>query len=268
MALVLWIILLACCSRRGDPQAAYDHARETLRKGDTAVAALDAEKGYKDFHATSPEWAWKFTILRAWMLHSRGMNEEAIKLLQSEPSTPPSAELLVQKLRWEGLAYLSLHKFPEAEQSLGAAERMCTASDYPACADVANARGTLEMERGRYARAQGFFERVLVSARASGDPLWEANALLDLSWSADEQTHFDEAVDWANAAREISLSRGFGGTAQTALGNMGWAYYKLGDTEKARDMFAEAGKQAKKLGLITDEIRWLTDAGYILPGYA
>ena len=32
--------------------------------------------------------------------------------------------------------------------------------------------------------------------------------LLDLSWSADEQTHFDEALDWANAARQISMAHG------------------------------------------------------------
>ena len=171
--------------------------------------------------------------------------------------------MAVQKLRWEGLAYVSLHKFQEADQRLGQAERICAASNYPACADVVNTRGTLEMERGDYAQAQVLFERVLASARASGDPLWEANALLDLSWSADEQTHFDEALDWADAARQISLPRNFGGVAQTALGNMGWAYYKLGDSDRAQGMFIEAGKQAEKLGDVTDQVRWLTNAGYI-----
>ena len=263
LALILLFVLFVSACSHHNPQAAFDHARETLRKGDTAAAALEAEKGYKDFHTASPEWAWKFTILRVWVLHLQGMNDQALRLLSSEPTSPPSGELAVQKLRWEGLAYLSLHKFLEAEQRFGLAERMCVASAYPVCADVANARGTLEMERGHYAQAQSFFERVLASARVSGDPLWEANALLDLSWSADEQTHFDEALDWANAAREIALPRGFGATAQTALGNMGWAYYKLGDTEKAKEMFAEAGKQAEKLGLLTDQVRWLTNAGYI-----
>ena len=102
-----WFIALAClfaCSR-GDPQAAYDHAKQTLRKGDTAAAALEAEKGYKDFHAIGSEWAWKFTILRARALHSRGMNEEAIKTPHLRAIPPPSAELVVQKLRWQGLAY-------------------------------------------------------------------------------------------------------------------------------------------------------------------
>ena len=45
---------------------------------------------------------------------------------------------------------------------------------------------------------------------------------------------------------------------------MAWAYYKLGDSEKAKEMFIEAGKQARKT---REQSRarsgWLTDAGYV-----
>ena len=262
MPLILGGALLPGCSRRRDPQAAYDHAREALRKGDMMAAASEAEKGYEEFHAAGPEWAWKFTILRARALHSRGLNDQALKLLTSEPA-PRSDELVLQRLRWEGIAYVSLHKFPEAEQRFGEAERLCSASDYPACVDVVDARGTLEMELGHCAKAQGLFERVLASARASGDPSWEANELLNLSWSALRQGHLDEALDWSNAARRISLSRGLESIAQKALGNMGWAYYKLGDPEKAEIMFTEAEDQAEKLGEVASQVGWLTDAGYV-----
>jgi len=120
------------------------------------------------------------------------------------------------------------------------------------------------MQRGHYADAQVFFERVLASARASRNRLWEANALLDLSWSAEEQTHFDEALDWAAASRDIAVPQHFDGVAQTALGNMGWAYYKLGDSEKAGETFIEARKQSVKLGDLADQVRWLTDLGYVV----
>ena len=262
---VLLAFALAClfaCKRR-DPQVAYDHAKQTLRKGDTVAAALEAEKGYKDFHAMGSEWAWKFTILKARALHLRGMNEEALSLLTSNSIPPPSGELVVQKLMWQGLACISLHKFPEAEQNLAEAGRICAASDNPDCADVLNAEDTLQMERGHYEQAQGLFERVLVSARASGDPSWEANALLDLSWSAVAQEHFDEALDAADSARQIALPRNFGNVTQKALGNMGWAYYKLGDSEKAEAMFVEASKQAEKLGQVASHVGWLTNAAYI-----
>lgn len=262
-ALVVAIACLSACSRHRDPQAAYDHARETLRKGDMTAAAAEAEKGYRDFHSSGPEWAWKFTILRARALRSSGLNDQALELLASEPTSPPSDELAIQKLRWEGLVYVSLHNFPEAEQKFAEADRICAGSDYSVCADVVDARGTLEMERGHYAKAQGLFERVLASARASGDPSWEVNTLLNLSWSALEQTHFDEALNWADAAHKISSSRSYGSAAQKALGNMGWAYYKLGDPEKAEAMLIDAKNQAEKLGEVASAVGWLTDLGYV-----
>src|ERR1019366_2609770 len=143
------------CSRQRDPQATFDHAREASRRGDMVAATNEAERGYGTFHSLSAEWAWKFTILRASALHGRGMDEEALKILSSEPTPIPPGELAIKKRRLEGQAYTSLPKF-------------------------------------------------------------------------------DEALDWANAARQISVAHGYADISQTALGNMGWAYYKLGDSEKAQ----------------------------------
>jgi CHAT domain-containing protein/Flp pilus assembly protein TadD len=186
-----------------------------------------------------------------------------LTVLSSETAAGPSGELAVQKSRFEGLAYSSLRDFPAAEREFDEADRRCAASDYPACADVVSARGMLEMARGRYANAQTLFARVLIFARASGDRVWEAETRLNLSWAADEQTHYDEALDWAGASSTIALSGGVPDIAQKALGNMGWAYYKLGDPEKAEGMFVEAEKQAEKLGNAADRITWLVASSYV-----
>jgi len=263
LLLVVEVASMAACSRPRDPQTAYDHARDALRRGDMKAAADEAELGYRAFHGVTPEWAWKFTILRANALHSQGLDSEVLTLLASEPTPYPSDEWAIKKHRLEGQAYTSLHKLLEAEQEFDQAERLCTNSDYLACADVAAARGVMEMNRGHYAQAQGFFARVLPKARASDNRFWEASALLDLSWSAEEQTHFDEALDWSDAAQRISVEHGFPDLAQAAQGNMGWAYYKLGDPEKAEAMFTDARRQAEKLGDIADQIKWITDAAYI-----
>src|SRR5260370_13237818 len=108
------------------------------------------------------------------------------------------------------------------------------------------------MERGHFGQAQILYERTLVSARSRSDQFLEAVALLNLSWSAEEQSHIDEALDWADASRQISVARDFADVAEGALGNMGWAYYKLGDPEKAEAMFMEAEQQAEKLRDSTD----------------
>jgi len=184
-------------------------------------------------------------------------------MLASEPTARPSGESAVRVLWLEGLAYTSLGKFPEAELHLDESERLCGASNSAACANVVSAQGTLEMRQGRYAQAQVFFERALGRSRAIGNRSLEADALLDLSWSALQLTHLDEALDWANAARSVALSLGSAGAAQRALGNMGWAYYKLGDLEKAAGMFIEAEGQADKLGQTSSQVGWLIDAGYV-----
>ena len=261
--LVLTFVLLSSCSGHRDPQAAFDHATQTYRHGDIKAAAKEAENGYKEFHSLSPDWAWRFTILRARTLHWQGMDSDVLRLLASEPSPPSSGELAVIRLRMEAVANNALGKSHEANLNLDEVEQLCATSDYPACAEAVSVRGHIEMKRAHYAPAHELFERVLASARAHGDPFLEANALLDLSWSADEQTHFDEALDWANDARQISIPRDFADIAQAALGNMGWAYYKLGDPEKAGNMFLEAEGQAEKLGDITDQAMWLQAVGYI-----
>ncbi|MFY9743932.1 MAG: CHAT domain-containing protein [Candidatus Sulfotelmatobacter sp.] len=261
--MLLVVAYLVACSHH-DPQAAYDHALQTFRHGDMTAAGSEAEKDYKEFRGVSSEWAWKFTILRARVLYARGMYEAVLKLLASEPiNAPPSGDLAVRELWLEGIAYTSLGKFPEADLRFEKSERLCGASNSAVCANLTSARGALEMQRGHYAQAQVFFERALRAARASGDKPLEGDALLDLSWSAEEQTHFDEALDWAGASWLIATSRGSGGAAQKALGNMGWAYYKLGDPEKAEETFANARKQAENLGDKTDEIKWITDGAYI-----
>ncbi|HEY6769316.1 MAG TPA: CHAT domain-containing tetratricopeptide repeat protein [Candidatus Sulfotelmatobacter sp.] len=263
VAVMFAVVFASVCSRHRNPQTSYDHAVQTFRHGNMAAAADEAQMGYEKFHSVGAEWAWKFTILKARVLYRRGMNEEVLKVLASEPAAPPSGELAVQRLRWEGLAYVSLHRFLEAEQKFGEAELMCRASDSPDCAAVIYGRGTLEMERGRYSQAQRLFESVLASAHADGDPSREANALLDLSWSANEQTHFDEALDWADAARQIAVSQNFAGVRERALGDIGWAYYKLGDPEKAERMFIEAEGEAAKLGQLASQVGWLTALGYV-----
>src|SRR6202040_3260752 len=102
---VLCIVLLPGCSRRRDPEAAYDHAFQTFQHGDMTTAGVEAEKGYQEFHGTSAGWGWKFTILRARVLYRRGMYEEVLKMLASEPGAPPFGEPAV-RARWlEGLAY-------------------------------------------------------------------------------------------------------------------------------------------------------------------
>ena len=263
LSLLLALTLLQTCARRMDPQATLDHATQTFRHGDVAAAEKEAKNGYEQFHGFSTEWVWKFQLLRAEALAWQGMNDRVLALLASETSPPPSDELVVRKLRLEGLAYADLHRFSEAEQTLGEAERLCRISYHSPCINVALARGELEMERGAFAQAHLAFEEALTRARAGSDAYGEANAMLSLSWSALLQEHFDEALDWSEGAYRGAAAIDAMSVAQVALGNQGWAYYRLGEPEKALRLFLDARDRAEQIGAISDEVKWLTTAGYV-----
>ena len=255
------IAALFGCAQR-NPQVAFDHAKQSFWHGDITAAADEADRGYRECHRVSPNWAWQFTVLRARILNWQGSSDRALGLLTAEPAPPSSDDLAVQRHRLETVAYAALRRFPEAERELAAAEQLCIDSSYPSCMDLASTQGVFEMRRGHYPEAQSLLERALASGRTISDRFLEANILLNLSWSANKQTHFDEALDWANAARQISTAHGYADIAQTALGDMAWAYYKLGDTEKAEGMFIEAKDQAGKLGDVASEAGWLAALGY------
>ena len=260
--MLLAFACLSACARR-NPQAALEHARQTFRRGELTTAVEEAEKGYKDFHGVSTDWAWKFRILEADALMWTGMSERVLDILTSEPSPPPPGDLAIHKERLVGLAYVHQHRFPEAEQKLQVADQLCAASYSAACAEVKSARGGLEMERGHFEQAQRLFDQTLTMVRASTDSFLEANALSSLGWSALQQEHFDEALDWSSQAYRQSTEIDAGSIAQTSLGNLGWAYYRLGEPEKALGLFLEAQKRARQTGAITDEEGWLTNAGYV-----
>ncbi len=182
--LVAMLVWFSGCAHR-DPQAAYDRARRAYQRGDMPAAGEAAENGYKEFHNRSVDWAWRFLILKARVLYWRGMNDDVLRLLASEPHPPLAGDLAVQMYRLRAVAKASSHNFKEAEADLEKAESICVTSTCPACGDLITARGALEMEGDHYLQAQGSFGRALASARVGGDQFLEATALLNLSWSAD-----------------------------------------------------------------------------------
>ena len=261
--LILILVCSSACVRRKDPQSVFDHALETFRKGQVAGAQKEAEAGYKRFHNDGPQWAWRFLLLQADALAWRGMNEKALNLIRSESTPIPGGELAVQKGRLEGAAYSALHRFADAEQKFDEAAKLCATESYPDCVDLALDQGVMEMARGSFIRAQDGFMQALQLSRERGHRFKEATALLDLSWSALEQEHFDQAIYWSNAASALSLRIGAADIAQNAVGNSGWAFYKLGEPERAGSLLSDAENKSAKLGDVTDQVKWLTTSGYI-----
>jgi tetratricopeptide (TPR) repeat protein len=262
IAALAFLIAFSSCDRQNNPQSVFDHAMRAFDTGQVGQAEREAAAGYKRFHGRGSEWAWKFLLLQAEALAWRGMNDRILPLIATE-NTAPSGDLAIRKARIESSAYTALHRFQEAEQKLREAEQLCGGSKSSDCIGVTLERGFMEMSRGKFEVARDLFGNALTAAREKGDSFKEASALLDLGWSALQREHYDETMDWSNAAYKLAAAIDAERIAQTALGNEGWAYYKLGEHEKAPDLLSEAKNRAHKIGATTDEATWLTTAGYV-----
>src|SRR5580658_84429 len=102
----LCFLLLACllsCSRES-PQAAFDHANQTLLHGDLKQAQDEAHRECQRFQGANPEWAWKFRTLEARATIQRGLYEDALKLLKSAPLPSNQPDLVIPVLTLVGEA--------------------------------------------------------------------------------------------------------------------------------------------------------------------
>jgi CHAT domain-containing protein/Tfp pilus assembly protein PilF len=194
------------------------------------------------------------------------MYEQVFALLDPPPTRPDDVNSVIEILTIEGVAYARLHQFQEAEGKLGQAEQVCLVSLAATCGDVKRARGILAVQRGQLDAAKDLFEQSLEFARAHNDRFLEATALLNLGLTSLREEHFDEAIDWTDAAFRTSSDLNAGSIATKALGNLGWAYYNLGDSEKSLELSIEAEKRAIQVDDVIDELSWITNAGYVYAG--
>lgn len=121
----------------------------------------------------------------------------------------------------------------------------------------------MSIARGDLVGARTELLNSLAYARKFSDRFSEANTALNLGVVDLRSDRFDEALDWSNFAYRTSVQLGAQDLAQAALGNVGWAYFKLGDADRALQTFDLAEKDAIRLGDTGSEIGWLATTAYV-----
>ena len=193
----------------------------------------------------------------------RGVYEDALRVLAAPSSAISTQEDAVGKLILEGVALTDLQRFSDADQKLTEAEKLCTGATLATCGGVPRAKGVLALNHGQFVEARRLFLESQHFASLHSDHWLEANALLNLSAVALENNHLDEAVDLSEATYRAAMNLGADEIAQVALGNLGWAYFGLGDSERALGLFLDAGDRAKQLGDVRAQLYWLTTTGTV-----
>jgi len=258
-------LVLTCglsCNRRESPQVLFERNYQTFLRGELERAQFEATRYYQQFRDSDPEWAWKFKLLEAKCLVWRGMFNEALRVLDS-PTSPKSRESQIEILALKGAAFARLHRFPEAAAALTRAAPMCQPSPESSCGDLLLADGVLALQQGKPADATKSFEHALQFGRIHRDDFLQATASLDLGAVSLVEERFDEMIDWTEAASQAATRGGFGNTTRTALCNLGWAYYKLGDLNKSLELTLEGRKQSLQAGNALVNHFCTTNLGYI-----
>lgn len=193
----------------------------------------------------------------------RGFYSETVAVLAPHIQTNRSLDEIVGSLTTQAVALVHLEQFSAANEKLTRADRICAAHALNDCGEVLRAHGLLEMALGQLDTARPALLATLAFARTHNDHDLESNAYLNLGTIALHESHYDEAVDWSKEAYKASLRLGDENDAQAALGNLGWAYFQLGDAARALPLFLEAENRAVRVGNIRNQMNWLATTGYV-----
>ncbi len=260
-ALVLLLVIPLHDVPPPNPQSEYEHAHQLFLHGYLEKSQLEADRGYKLYLNSMPEWAAKFQLLEAEAMTWRGMNADALGLLSEHPSLQATPESILKRLLLEAVDLARTQQFLAANRKLNAAERICKGTVYSDCGILLRAHGILDMARGRFPEAKQYFFECLIFARSKHDRWLETSALSNLGWASLQNETYDESVDWFRSAYLNAVDLGAEDTAQITSGNLGSAYFGLGDKERALELFQDAEKRAEKLGNNRAVLNWLAAAG-------
>jgi len=246
----------------GGAQISYSHALRLFQQGYLARSQQEAKLGCAQFKQSSPYWASQFQLLRAESMLYRGMYDDALSELASyRDSAGP--EGMAEKLAIETVALTRQNQLSAARERLAQADEVCRSQSLATCGEVLSAHAIFAIKNGQLKEARLHFLDALVFARQQNDRWLEAATRLNLGYIAMQVEHYDESVDWSRSAYAEAVASGYKNVIQGAAGNMGWAYYQLGDRERALEQFRQAEASAEELGIVRYQLKWLSTEGYV-----
>jgi len=238
-----------------------------LKREETTAALQETDLALRQFPSEKSEWHWRFSVLKAEILHRQGRERDALALLQEElPATLGTSDLTVRRKFTQGAAKTALRIPTGAGQDLAEAETLAKTYHPELLGEVALKYGTLQFQMGQAGAAEAAYKKALELAREEKDPFLETAALSGLGAATTSEGHYDEAVDWNRAAAELAQSIGATGSLARTLGNTGWNYAELGDYSNALSFYKQAEEVSTRSGLLTGRTYWLTSIAYAYQG--
>ena len=262
--LFLLLIFAGGCRTAGieSRQADYQTSERLLREGDfkRALSLADSEL---QTCGSSPEWCWKFRLLKAEALITSRQEKAALELLEGSGS-PTQSDLQARRRMHQGRAWFLLSDYTRAEKFLNEARALAELNKSGSLvAEVELRQAPLLVKAGHFDDAEATLRHGLDAATHLGDPYLEANLMGNLGYLFSERFRFEEAVYWLQRAYQLFARVGANGSAARTMGNLGWCYFRLGDSERALAAFDDATARFAKIGDQRNEQNWLGNSGNV-----
>jgi CHAT domain-containing protein len=251
--------IAAGCRIGSDPKSVHDHITQTIRSGDYKTAMSEVDSALLEYGKKSPEWSWRFRILKAFILDSQSVPEEALAILHEDlPSSLKTSDIPVRKAMLEGMAFRVAQDFKQSDEKLAIAEELANSNQPQILCEVLNFKGALLVDEEKYQEAEATYERALKLARENGRKDQEASAQVALAWVATKQERFDQGIERGQAALSLARSLNMQGLVAAALGNLGWNYSELGDFDNALEFYKEGAQRSEQSDLKGLAPYWFT----------
>jgi CHAT domain-containing protein/predicted negative regulator of RcsB-dependent stress response len=244
-----------------DPKPVYQSIHSDFLRGNLAGAQQNAEKAVEAFSPSDANWAIRFRLLDAEILSNQGRRPEAIALLNDPGVTyPTSGDLAIKRDLLCGLAYATLGQDEQSDAELRKAQHLSDASNSELNGEVLQTEAIIQIRRNHLPEAADLARRSLQVAQEQRDSYLEASDLLNLGRVDFQMRHYDEALTFLDAAAHLARPIQARLIIEAASGNLGLAYFHLGDFEKALSSFRQAEKEAEDMGTTSMQVDWLMDA--------
>src|SRR5258708_1257298 len=262
IAAILW---LAGCSgfRAPSPESQYNTAEQARRQGDLPAALEQTAQGLQlcaSLHDAA--WAPKLHLLRAEILLMQNRASDARPLIENPPPAVSQSDELKARLTMDQAELRRQSQQPDEARKLFAQAR-----DRASRAGAQGLLGRIELKCGEmdadFDKADACFRRALDIATKRHDDYLAAGAQGDMGYIRLARFRYDDAVRWLEAADVAAQNIPSKFVHEKCLGNLGWCYFRLGQLDRAMELYAKAERIAATTGLAGDQQRWLGNIGSI-----
>lgn len=249
--------------RERSADAIYRSADLARRRGNLAEALRHADDGIRlSTKPGSPPGPLQFQLLKAEVLLTQYRAGEAKPLLEDAGTAVSQLQSLKPRL---------LSDLAELQRQTGNPDEFRTLMMQ--ARDLASQRGDsallswIEQRRAvflaDFKESDAVLHQGLDLARSLGDEYLISGALNGLGFIRLTRSRYDEAIPYFEAADQAAQKIQAKVPREKCLGNLGWCYFRLGQTERALELYSTAEPLAAQTGIPDDDHRWLANIGSI-----